>query len=65
MNCPWCDSESISLIGTFVRKTRATIDGKDVAKEFNLGRPLANKILVRLERKGWLQRGKRGVYIFN
>jgi len=53
-----------AVLATFMRKGRVTIDGKDVAKEFALSRPLANKILLRLEQKGWLQRGKRGVYIF-
>lgn len=53
-----------AILATFMRKARVTIDGKVVAKEFDLSRPLANKILLRLERKGWLQRGKRGVYIF-
>jgi predicted transcriptional regulator of viral defense system len=53
-----------AVLGKFMRKGRVTVDGQDVAKEFDLSRPLANKILLRLERKGWLQRGKRGVYIF-
>ncbi|MGO9409303.1 MAG: hypothetical protein ACLQCB_00980 [Spirochaetia bacterium] len=53
-----------AVLATFMRKGRVTVDGKDVAKEFELSRPLANKILMRLERKGWLQGGKRGVYIF-
>ena len=53
-----------TVLATFMLKARVTIDGKQVAREFELSRPLANKILLRLERKGWLQRGKRGVYIF-
>ena len=53
-----------AVLATFMRKGRVTIDGKEVAKEFELSRPLANKILLRLEQKGWLQRGKRGVYVF-
>jgi len=53
-----------AVLATFMRKGRVTIDSKDVAKEFEISRPLANKILLRMERKGWLQRGKRGVYIF-
>lgn len=53
-----------SLLGEFMRKGRVTVTGEDVAKELNISRPLANKILLRLERKGWLQRGRRGSYIF-
>jgi predicted transcriptional regulator of viral defense system len=53
-----------NLLGQFMRKGRVTLTGEDVVKEFNINRPLANKILLRLERKGWLQRGKRGSYIF-
>ena len=53
-----------AIIAEFMRKGRVTLTGKDVAEEFDLNRPLANKILLRLERKGWLQRGKRGSYIF-
>ena len=53
-----------SILGEFMRKGRVTVTGEDVAKELHISRPLANKILLRLERKGWLQRGKRGSYIF-
>jgi predicted transcriptional regulator of viral defense system len=52
------------ILGEFMRRRRVTITGQDVAKAFDLARPLANKILLRLERKGWLQRGKRGAYVF-
>ncbi len=52
------------ILSDFLRKGRVTIEGRDVANKFDLNRPLANKILLRLERKGWLQRSKRGVYIF-
>jgi len=52
------------ILGEFMRRRRVTITGQDVAKAFDLARPLANKILLRLERKGWLQRGKRGAYFF-
>ena len=52
------------ILGEFMRRGRVTIMGQDVSKAFNLAPPIANKILLRLERKGWLQRGKRGVYVF-
>ena len=52
------------ILGEFIRKGRVTMEGKDVANEFDLTRSVANKILLRLEQKGWLQRGKRGIYIF-
>jgi predicted transcriptional regulator of viral defense system len=52
------------ILGQFMRKRRVTITGPDVAKELGIDRPLANKILMRLERKGWVQRGKRGAYLF-
>ena len=53
-----------TILAQFMRKRRVTLDSQDLTKEFDLSRPLANKILLRLERKGWLQRSKRGVYIF-
>ena len=52
------------ILGQFMRKQRVVVTAADVAKELGIGRPLANKILLRLEHKGWLQRGKRGSYIF-
>jgi len=52
------------ILGQFMRKRRVTITGPDVANELGIDRPHANKILMRLERKGWVQRGKRGSYIF-
>ncbi len=52
------------ILGHFMRKGKVTISGSDVVKEFGISRLIANKILVRLERKGWVQRGKRGSYIF-
>jgi predicted transcriptional regulator of viral defense system len=51
------------ILSEFMRKGRVTVTGRDVAEQFNLSRPLASKILLRLERKGWLQRGRRGSYI--
>jgi len=53
-----------NIIGEFMRKRRMTVTSQDVAKQFDLSRPLATQILLRLERKGWLQRGKQGAYIF-
>jgi predicted transcriptional regulator of viral defense system len=53
-----------AILSKFIRKGRVTVGSHDVAKEFDLTQPNANKILLRLERKGWLQRGKRDVYIF-
>jgi predicted transcriptional regulator of viral defense system len=47
-----------------MRKQRVTLTSQDISKQFDLSRPIATKILLRLERKGWLQRGKRGAYIF-
>ncbi len=52
------------ILGQFMRKRRVTITGPDLAKELGIDRPHANKILMRLERKGWVQRGKRGAYLF-
>lgn len=57
-------SRERSILSEFVRKGRVTVEGSDVAKVLNVSRPLANKILSRLEKKGWLQRSKRGVYTF-
>ena len=57
-------SRERSIISNFMRKGRVTVKGNDVEKEFNISRPLANKILSRLEKKGWLKRSKRGIYVF-
>jgi predicted transcriptional regulator of viral defense system len=51
------------LLGELTRKGRVTVTGPDVIRELGLDRPLANKVLSRLERKGWLQRGRRGSYV--
>lgn len=53
-----------SIISKFLRKSEVTITSKNLAAMYNITRPLANKILLRLEKKGWLQRSKRGIYIF-
>lgn len=53
-----------SILGDLLRAGHTTINVQDIVAKFGLNRPLANKILSRLEKKGWLQRTKRGVYIF-
>ncbi|RLJ09744.1 MAG: hypothetical protein DRP15_02615 [Candidatus Aenigmatarchaeota archaeon] len=53
-----------NILSDFMRAGHTTIDVQDIITKFGLNRSLANKILSRLEKKGWLQRTKRGIYIF-
>ncbi len=53
-----------AILGEFMRKRSVTLTSRALAKQFGMSRPLANKILLRLEHKGWLQRSRRGLYIF-
>ncbi len=53
-----------SILGDLLRAGHTTINVEDIVAKLGLNRPLANKILSRLEKKGWLQRTKRGIYIF-
>ncbi len=53
-----------NILSDFMRAGHTTIDVQGIITKFGLNRSLANKILSRLEKKGWLQRTKRGIYIF-
>ncbi len=52
------------ILGEFVRLELSTISVDDITKKYELTREYANQILSRLHRKGWLQRIKKGIYIF-
>lgn len=56
-------SRERDILGEIMRNGKSTIKNKDITDKFGLSRPLANKILIRLENKGWLKRVSRGVYI--
>lgn len=55
-------SRERGILGEFIQK-RSSVTNRDITAKFGLSRSLANKVLFRLEKKGWLQRGSRGVYI--
>lgn len=56
-------SRERDILGQFIQK-RNSITNRDIIEKFGLSRLLANKVLLRLAKKGWLQRGSRGLYIF-
>ena len=56
-------SREREILGELIRNGKTTIRNKDITEKFGLSRPLANKILLRLEKKEWLKRASRGVYI--
>lgn len=56
-------SRERNILGEIMRNGKYTIKNKDITEKFGLSRPLANKILLRLEKKEWLKRASRGVYI--
>lgn len=57
-------SQERQILNTFLQEGRSAIKGFDLIERFDLKQSVANKILSRLEKKGWLQRVKRGLYIF-
>src|SRR3990172_6177448 len=52
------------ILGAFLRSQQSTVQVDDLVRGFNLNRLSANKVLSRLAQKGWLQRVRRGVYLF-
>ena len=50
------------ILSQFIQK-KSSVTNQDITEKFGLSRSLANKVLLRLEKKGWLQRGSRGLYI--
>lgn len=51
------------IIDSFVASEKPTICASDLINDHSISRVEANSILSRLQKKGWLQRIKRGVYI--
>ena len=52
-----------ALLNSVLRTGKTAISVRDVVDLMSVTRAHANKILSRLERKGWLKRAKRGIYL--
>ncbi len=52
------------IVGSLRREGFTVVDNQTLIQKFEVSRNSANQTLLRLEKKGWLQRVERGRYIF-
>lgn len=52
------------IVGSLRREGFTVVDNQILIQKFDFSRSAANQTLLRLEKKGWLQRVERGRYIF-